>query len=57
MSDLSESSHAAQELTLDNLDPELRAALHASARANGRSLHEEAEHIIRTHLAASAQGI
>jgi hypothetical protein len=51
MSDFSEPCHPAQELHLDNLAPELREALHASARENGRSLHEEAEHIIRTHLA------
>jgi hypothetical protein len=31
-------------------------ALAHSARRNGRTVHEEAEHIIKTHLAASDEG-
>jgi len=55
MSDFSDPNQAVQELRLENLAPELHEALHASARENGRSLREEAEHIIRTHLTGTAQ--
>lgn len=50
MSNLHEAGGASEELVLDNLASELQEALDASASRNGRSLHEEAEHIIRAHL-------
>lgn len=39
-------------LNLPHLSPEISEALSDSARRNGRTVHEEAEHIIKTHLAA-----
>jgi hypothetical protein len=53
MSDPTDASRNTQELAIDTLSLETREALLNSALRNGRSLHEEAEHIIRTHLAAS----
>ncbi len=50
MSNLHEAGSASEELVLDNLASELQEALDASASRNGRSRHEEAEHIIRAHL-------
>jgi hypothetical protein len=35
------------------LSPEIHEALTESARSNGRTVNEEAEHIIKSHLAAS----
>ena len=42
-----------QELPL--LSAETREALNEAARCNGRTVHEEAEHIIKTHVAASGE--
>lgn len=45
-----------EELPIAYLSPETSVALAESARRNGRTVHEEAEHIIKTHLAASDEG-
>jgi hypothetical protein len=42
-------------LPVTHLSPETHEALSDSAHRNGRTLHEEAEHIIKTHLAASGE--
>jgi hypothetical protein len=42
-----------QDLPLPHLSPETHEALSDSAQRNSRTVHEEAEHIIKTHLAAS----
>jgi plasmid stability protein len=52
MSNLHDPGSASEELVLDDLATELEEALDASASQNGRSRHEEAEHIIRSHLNA-----
>ena len=44
-----------KELPLPALSTEIREALFHSAQRNGRTVHEEAEHIIKTHLAASGE--
>ena len=44
-----------QSLPVPHLSPETREALLRSARLSGRTVHEEAEHIIKTHLAASGE--
>jgi hypothetical protein len=44
-----------QHLPVPHLSPETYEALSESARRNGRTVHEEAEHIIKTHLAASGE--
>jgi hypothetical protein len=53
MSSSSHSQSIGEELPLPYLSPETSEALTESARRNGRTVHEEAEHIIKTHLAAS----
>jgi hypothetical protein len=45
-----------QELEIEALSPETREALSRSAQLNGRSVHEEAEHIIKNHLSALCGG-
>ena len=50
MSNLHDPGSASEELVLDDLTTELEEALDASASRNGRSRHEEAEQIIRSHL-------
>ncbi|MFM8718525.1 MAG: TraY domain-containing protein [Chthoniobacterales bacterium] len=44
---------AHEDLPLPDLSAEVREALFESAQRNGRTVHEEAEHIIKSHLAAS----
>lgn len=51
MSELDSPQNAHEDLPLPNLSTDVREALFESALRNGRSVHEEAEHIIRTHLA------
>lgn len=55
MSDLEAPQEAHEELLLPDLSADVRQALSESARFNGRTVHEEAEHIIKTHLAASVE--
>lgn len=56
MSSSSNSQSIGEELPIPYLSPETSEALAESARRNGRTVHEEAEHIIKTHLAASDEG-
>jgi hypothetical protein len=51
MSGLEDPQKAHEDLPLPDLSADVREALFESAQRNGRSIHEEAEHIIRTHLA------
>jgi len=44
-----------QDPPLPHLSPETHEALSDSACRKGRTVHEEAEHIIKTHLAASGE--
>lgn len=53
MSDFINQQAGLQRLPLPHLSPEIHEALSDSARRNGRTVHEEAEQIIKTHLAAS----
>ena len=53
MSDPTTAQRDSHELTIELLSPETREALLRSARLSGRTVHEEAEHIIKSHLAAS----
>jgi plasmid stability protein len=46
----------AVEVRLMDLQSGTHEALEESAERNGRSVHEEAEHIIRTHLAENENG-
>jgi hypothetical protein len=55
MSDFFNQQAGFQHLPLQHLSPEIHEALSESARRNGRTVHEEAEHIIKTHLAASGE--
>lgn len=55
MSSSSSSQSIGEELPIPYLSPETSEALTESARRNGRTVHEEAEHIIKTHLAASIE--
>jgi hypothetical protein len=55
MSDFLDSQRGLQNLPLPHLSPETHEALSDSARRNGRTVHEEAELIIKTHLAASGE--
>lgn len=55
MSDLEASHKSHEDLSLPDLSAEVREALSQSAHRNGRTVHEEAEHIIKTHLAASRE--
>ena len=55
MSIFSDHKPGVQHLPLQHLSPEIHEALSESARRNGRTVHEEAEHIIKTHLAASGE--
>lgn len=50
MSDIEHSGAPVEAVRLNHLQVETREALEQSARRNGRTMHEEAEHIIRTHL-------
>ena len=56
MSELTSPLSGSEDLHSEPLSPETHEALTESARSNGRTVHEEAEHIIKSHLAASAQG-
>ena len=56
MSDPTATQRDSHEMTIESLSPETREALLRSARHSGRTIHEEAEHIIKTHLAASREG-
>ncbi len=56
MSSSSNSQYVGEELPVQYLSSETSEALTESARRNGRTIHEEAEHIIKTHLAASDEG-
>jgi len=56
MSRSSNSQYVGEELPVQYLSSETSEALTESARRNGRTIHEEAEHIIKTHLAASDEG-
>ncbi len=56
MSDPTATQRDSHEMTIESLSPETREALLRSARLSGRTVHEEAEHIIKTHLAASRDG-
>lgn len=55
MSDLETPAKAHEEVPLPGLSTDTREALIESARRSGRTVHEEAEHIIKTHLAASIE--
>jgi len=55
MSDFIDQQAGLQHLPLPHLSPEIHEALSDSARRNGRTVHEEAEHIIKTHLATSGK--
>ncbi len=55
MSDPTTAQRDSHEMTIELLSPETREALLRSARLSGRTVHEEAEHIIKTHLAASGE--
>lgn len=55
MSDPTTAQRDSHEMTIEMLSPETREALLRSARLSGRTVHEEAEHIIKTHLAASGE--
>ena len=52
MSNLIDQDPSTEHLPLQALMPETHEALTESAERNGRTIHEEAEHIIKTHLAA-----
>jgi hypothetical protein len=56
VSSSSNSQYVGEELPVQYLSSETSEALTESARRNGRTIHEEAEHIIKTHLAASDEG-
>jgi hypothetical protein len=56
MSSSAHSQSIGEELPIPYLSPETSEALTESARRNGRTVHEEAEHIITTHLATSDEG-
>ena len=56
MSSSSNSQSIGEELPIPGLSSETREALTESARRKGRTVHEEAEHVIKTHLAASDEG-
>jgi hypothetical protein len=56
MSSSSNSQSIGEELPVQYLSSETSESLAESARRNGRTIHEEAEHIIKTHLAASDEG-
>jgi hypothetical protein len=53
MSDPTTAQRDSHELTIELLSSDTREALLRSARLSGRTVHEEAEHIIKSHLAAS----
>jgi len=55
MSDFSSLQSGKQELSVTALAPSTREALDESARRKGRTIDEEAEHIIKTHLVASGE--
>jgi len=55
MSDSEIPCETRENLSLPDLSAELLEALSQSAHRNGRTVHEEAEHIIKTHLAASLE--
>ena len=56
MSSSSNSQSIGEGLPITYLAPETSEALTESAQLNGRTVHEEAEHVIKTHLAASDEG-
>jgi hypothetical protein len=53
MSDIASPQSDREDLHISELSPETHESLTESARDNGRTVHEGAEHIIKTHLAAS----
>jgi len=55
MGDLINMQSGSVQLLLPQLSVQTHEALTESARRNGRTVHEEAEHIIKTHLAASGE--
>jgi len=55
MSDSSSPASDACDLELPCPSAETHKALSDSARRSGRPVHEEAEHIIKAHLAASGE--
>lgn len=55
MCELTSAPSGGEDLHCERLSPETHQALAESARSKGRTVHEEAEQIIKTHLAASAQ--
>ncbi len=55
MSELTSPLSGNEELNAEPLPLEVHEALTESARSNGRTIHEEAEHIIKSHLAASGE--
>lgn len=55
MSDLEAPQQAHEDVPLPGLSTDTREALFESAQRNGRTVHEEAEHIIKSHLAASIE--
>lgn len=55
MSDFTSPQPGSEDLHIAELSPETHEALAESGRDNGRTVHEEAEHIIKTHLAASGE--
>jgi len=56
MGDTEHSGAPLEGVRLALLHQETQDALVRSARRNGRTMHEEAEHIIRTHLAENEDG-
>jgi len=55
MSNLTGDSRDTADVTIAVLSPTTREALSRSAEVNGRSINEEAEDIIRTHLQAATE--
>ena len=55
MSSFTDTHAVGSYLDLPELSPETYAALAQSALRHGRTIHEEAEHIIKSHLVASGE--
>jgi hypothetical protein len=54
MSDFTSPQSDREDLHTSELSPETHAALAQCAERSGRTIHEEAEHIIKTHLAGAS---
>ena len=54
MSDFTGATSPADELELTVLSAETRGALERSALSNNRTVHEEAENIIKAHLSTTS---